>query len=56
MFPRLRDDGTILLPLRAEGQDGVAGERAEVIGPDDARYEALAAALRERQAAEAPED
>ncbi len=49
LLPERRPNGRILVAARAEGPDGVIGDGARDIGPDDPRYEA---ALREIEARE----
>ncbi len=49
MHPRLREDGPIVLPRRAEGPGGLIGDGAELIGPEDPRYRPTLEALEARR-------
>ena len=35
----LLEDGTMQIPVAVEGPDGLIGDTAEVIGPDDDRWD-----------------
>ena len=40
MFPVLRDDGSVAVPMRAEADDGTIGDGIVVLRPGDDGYEA----------------